>query len=282
MSRDAYLARYDDDRKYSALAGDDARRVPAPRTASPTDRVYVFGFTCAAYVDAERASASRFFWSRPVIVGFNDGRPGYGVEGLLADLNVNRPAVVALQQRDWAPDVDDSAAFFMTTPRSPAGCAPHYVPATGPTASTSGCDGAHAVSAPAPLDARRFAGWLLLITLAALACACRFPPPIRRGTPRSASSGTTKARGSTTRATRRSSARGAQDAWNPMFIAPVFTGLEYVSFALFGVGVWQARLVSELTGLASVAAAGARRAAASPAARPGSSPARCSRPTTST
>lgn len=42
------------------------------------------------------------------------------------------------------------------------------------------------------------------------------------------------------------------DQWNPMYIAPVFTGLEYLSFALFGVGVWQARLVSELTGFASV------------------------------
>jgi 4-amino-4-deoxy-L-arabinose transferase-like glycosyltransferase len=43
-----------------------------------------------------------------------------------------------------------------------------------------------------------------------------------------------------------------QDSWNPLYIAPVFTGLEYVSFALFGVGIWQARLVSEVTGLASV------------------------------
>src|ERR687897_1882689 len=42
------------------------------------------------------------------------------------------------------------------------------------------------------------------------------------------------------------------DAWNPMYIAPVFTGLEYLSFAAFGVGVWQARLVSELAGVASV------------------------------
>ena len=37
-----------------------------------------------------------------------------------------------------------------------------------------------------------------------------------------------------------------------MYIAPVFTGLEYVSFESFGVGVRQARLVSELTGFASV------------------------------
>jgi 4-amino-4-deoxy-L-arabinose transferase-like glycosyltransferase len=42
------------------------------------------------------------------------------------------------------------------------------------------------------------------------------------------------------------------DAWNPMYIAPVFTGLEYAAFEVFGVGVRQARLVSELTGFASV------------------------------
>ncbi len=44
----------------------------------------------------------------------------------------------------------------------------------------------------------------------------------------------------------------SEDQWNPMYIAPVFTGLEYLSFASFGVGVWQARLVSAVTGLASV------------------------------
>ncbi|HXW07235.1 MAG TPA: glycosyltransferase family 39 protein [Vicinamibacterales bacterium] len=43
-----------------------------------------------------------------------------------------------------------------------------------------------------------------------------------------------------------------QDEWNPLYIAPVFTVLEYVSFAAFGVGLWQARLVSEVTGLLSV------------------------------
>jgi 4-amino-4-deoxy-L-arabinose transferase-like glycosyltransferase len=42
------------------------------------------------------------------------------------------------------------------------------------------------------------------------------------------------------------------DAWNPMYIAPVFTALEYASFAAFGVGVRQARLVSEMTGFLSV------------------------------
>ena len=42
------------------------------------------------------------------------------------------------------------------------------------------------------------------------------------------------------------------DQWNPMFLAPVFTALEYASFRLFGVGLWQARIVSELLGTVSV------------------------------
>jgi hypothetical protein len=130
MPRDAYLARYDDDRKYSALAGDMLGRYLAAHS-QPTDRVFVFGFTCAAYLEANRTSASRFFWSRPVIVGFNEGRPGYGVEGLLSDLNVNRPTVIALQLQDW-PDGDDSAAFFMKTPSLAGWLRAHYVPATGP------------------------------------------------------------------------------------------------------------------------------------------------------
>lgn len=57
------------------------------------------------------------------------------------------------------------------------------------------------------------------------------------------------------------------DAWNPMFIAPVFTALEYASFAAFGVGVWQARLVSQAAGVASVLllALGTARVAGRPA-----------------
>jgi 4-amino-4-deoxy-L-arabinose transferase-like glycosyltransferase len=42
------------------------------------------------------------------------------------------------------------------------------------------------------------------------------------------------------------------DKWNPMYIAPVFTGLEFASFRWFGVGVRQARLVPELCGFAAV------------------------------
>ncbi len=58
------------------------------------------------------------------------------------------------------------------------------------------------------------------------------------------------------------------DAWNPVFVAPVFTALEYVAFRQFGVGTWQARVVPVASGLFAVAAlaiglwaAGGRRAA---------------------
>ncbi len=42
------------------------------------------------------------------------------------------------------------------------------------------------------------------------------------------------------------------DRWNPMYITPVLTGLEYASFRTFGVGLWQARLVSEIMGSLAV------------------------------
>ncbi|HKW02492.1 MAG TPA: glycosyltransferase family 39 protein [Vicinamibacterales bacterium] len=58
------------------------------------------------------------------------------------------------------------------------------------------------------------------------------------------------------------------DEWNPVYVAPVFTALEYVSFREFGVGLWQARLVPVISGLvaivflaAGLAAAANRRAA---------------------
>jgi 4-amino-4-deoxy-L-arabinose transferase-like glycosyltransferase len=59
-----------------------------------------------------------------------------------------------------------------------------------------------------------------------------------------------------------------QDGWNPVYIAPVFTALEYGSFAAFGVGLAQARLVSEAAGVISVLllALGLRRIAGDRAA----------------
>ncbi len=132
-TRTDHLARYGDraTRKYSALAMDELGAFVASHTAS-TDTVYVFGFSSGAYVKAGRASASRFFWSRPVIVGFNDGQPRYGVAGLLDDLRRNTPTIVALQQRDWYPDVDDSAHFFMSTPSLSNWLRLSYQPVAGP------------------------------------------------------------------------------------------------------------------------------------------------------
>jgi hypothetical protein len=133
LDRTAYLARYGDDRKFSALSAVTLADTIRDRTR-PTDTIYVFGFTCAVYVHAERASASRFFWSRPVIAGFEAGRPGYGVPGLLDELQRRAPAVVALQRKDWAPDVTDSAEFFMASPPLAGWLEANYVRADGPDA----------------------------------------------------------------------------------------------------------------------------------------------------
>jgi hypothetical protein len=133
LDRTAYLARYGDDRKFSALAAVTLADTIRDRTR-PTDTIYVFGFTCAVYVHAERASASRFFWSRPVIAGFEAGRPGYGVPGLLDELQRRAPAVVVLQRKDWAPDVTDSAEFFMASPPLAEWLEANYVRADGPDA----------------------------------------------------------------------------------------------------------------------------------------------------
>jgi 4-amino-4-deoxy-L-arabinose transferase-like glycosyltransferase len=45
-----------------------------------------------------------------------------------------------------------------------------------------------------------------------------------------------------------------RDNWNPVFIAPVFTALEYGAFEAFGVGTWQARTVPVVFGLLALAA----------------------------
>jgi hypothetical protein len=128
-----HLSRYGDrnTRKYSAQAMDELGTFIRDRTA-PSDTIYIFGFSSGAYVNAGRMSASRFFWSRPVIVGFNQGKAGYGVSGLLDDLRRTPPAIVALQQRDWYPDVDDSAHFFMATPALAAWLRESYQQAQGP------------------------------------------------------------------------------------------------------------------------------------------------------
>jgi hypothetical protein len=118
IDRRTHLARYGGQRdvdKYSALDNMDLGAFFAARS-QPADTVYVFGFSPAAYVYADRRSASRFFWSRPVILGFNAENPRYGAAGLLSELQENRPTYVILQRHDWAPDVEDSAPFFLSAP----------------------------------------------------------------------------------------------------------------------------------------------------------------------
>jgi hypothetical protein len=118
IDRRTHLARYGgarDTDKYSALDNIDLGAFLAAHT-SAADTVYVFGFSPGAYAYASRRSASRFFWSRPVILDFNRDDPSYGVRGLRADLERRPPAYVVLQEHDWAPDVEDSAPFFLSQP----------------------------------------------------------------------------------------------------------------------------------------------------------------------
>jgi hypothetical protein len=112
IDRRTHLAKYGSREvdKYSALDNRDLGEFFATRTR-PEETVYVFGFSSGAYVYGNRRSASRFFWSRPVIVGFNAGNPAYGVNGVRSDLERGAPAYVVLQERDW-PDTQNSAPFF--------------------------------------------------------------------------------------------------------------------------------------------------------------------------
>src|SRR5439155_1722925 len=104
-----------------------------------------------------------------------------------------------------------------------------------------------------PMTARsRFTAGLLLIAL--LALARRTPYPAADPPWRTTVGVVWHDEGAWVHNARNKALFGAwrQDEWNPMFIAPVFTALEYASFAAFGVGVRQARLVVELAGVASV------------------------------
>jgi len=132
LARTEYLARFERDGagKFSPAAVERLAAFVDQHTpeATPT---YVFGFASGGvYVKSRRPSASRFFWSRPVVLEFERTRPGYGSAGLLADLERERPAVVALQKHDWglAEDMKDSLDFFMTTPHLRRWLDAGYVP----------------------------------------------------------------------------------------------------------------------------------------------------------
>jgi hypothetical protein len=117
ISRDEHLARYggQPDAKYAALSVHRLGAYLKPRT-KPSDPVYIFGFSPGAYLAAERISPSRFFWSRPVLVGFNESVQGYGAAGVLDDLQHRPPKFVVLQIFDWAAPPNDSASFFTGHP----------------------------------------------------------------------------------------------------------------------------------------------------------------------
>jgi 4-amino-4-deoxy-L-arabinose transferase-like glycosyltransferase len=118
------------------------------------------------------------------------------------------------------------------------------------------------MNAPASAE-RHFAAWMLVIAAAALLV--RFAYPTADPPWQSTVGVVWHDEGAWVHNARNKALFGAWslDNWNPMYIAPVFSGLEYASFAAFGVGVWQARLVSELTGFLSVLllAFGVRRVA---------------------
>jgi hypothetical protein len=118
IDTDTYLGRFgriDSGDKFAALA---VHRLAQhlETTTRADDPVFVFGFSPWGYVGSGRESSSRFFWSRPVIIGFEADRPRYGVSGLLDDLRRRPPAVVVLQARDWDPDGPNSLDFFLADP----------------------------------------------------------------------------------------------------------------------------------------------------------------------
>ena len=118
VTPDQHLARFGGQRPGDKHVPAAVRRLAQyiSRHSTPADTVYICGYANGALVQTGRRSASRFFWSRPLIVGFNEGRPGYGAAGLLADLRSARPAIVVLQANDWPLEPSDSASYFLSRP----------------------------------------------------------------------------------------------------------------------------------------------------------------------
>jgi hypothetical protein len=105
MDRQTLLSKFGGQRaqdKFNALAVEQLAAHIRETTAA-TDAIYVFGYAPGVYVKSGRVSASRFVWSRPVIMEFSAEYDGYGSAGLLRDLEHRPPALVALQRQDWGP-----------------------------------------------------------------------------------------------------------------------------------------------------------------------------------
>jgi hypothetical protein len=100
-------------------------------TTRPSDAVFVFGFSGGSIgAWSHRRSPTRFFWSRPVMLGFEAGRPGYDVAGLENDLQRDPPALVILQKLDWhlGEALPNSAEFFLNNAGLRAWLDAGYVP----------------------------------------------------------------------------------------------------------------------------------------------------------
>ena len=126
---DDYLSRFGGQRNTDKHVPAAVRRLGEyiSEHTTPADTVFVGGFAQGALVQSHRRSASRFFWSRPLVVGFNEGRPGYGAAGLLEDLRASRPALVVLQANDWQMEGTDSVGYFMSRPELAAWLRAGYV-----------------------------------------------------------------------------------------------------------------------------------------------------------
>lgn len=123
IDRDAYLARFRGV-KHDALENERLVRFIREHTA-PDEPIYVFGFSGGSVCwKSGRQSASRFFWSRPVLIEFAADRAGYGSAGLLSELQQRPPAIVALQKEEWR-----SYEFFMKNERLRTWLQSGYVPA---------------------------------------------------------------------------------------------------------------------------------------------------------
>ena len=129
IERTAYLARFSGG-KFDAVATDEMIRYVA-ETTRPSDAVFVFGFSGGSIgAWSHRRSPTRFFWSRPVMLGFEAGRPGYDVAGLENDLQRDPPALVILQKLDWhlGEALPNSAEFFLNNAGLRAWLDAGYVP----------------------------------------------------------------------------------------------------------------------------------------------------------
>lgn len=133
IARDEHLERFsrEEGGKFSPRAIE--RLAEYVRRSTPArSPIYVFGFASGGvYVKTRRESASRFFWSRPVVLEFEGHRPGYGSKGLREDLERSMPSILALQKQDWGlaeAVTKNSIDFFKDTPVLREFLDAHYVP----------------------------------------------------------------------------------------------------------------------------------------------------------